>query len=149
MITPLRHAKGGQIDKAVARRWHGVVAIIWMAGHRISGNWVARHGVGGIHGMHRVHATVVVPVPGMVTVIWIMGLHTARARLMAVGHLAGRCLWCEQGHAADHGHLVDREAKRHLELILHDLVVMKLDVGRHQIAQGNAREQHTLACRSD
>lgn len=122
MITPLRHAKGGQVDKAVASRWHGVVAIMRIAGHRVSR----------IHGIHGIHAAVVMA--RIVDMARIMGLHAARARLMTVGHLAGRRLWREQGQPTDHGHLIDGESKRHLKLVLHDLVVVKLDVGWHQIA---------------
>ena len=40
--------------------------------------------------------------------------------------------------------MLGRVAERHLQLILHDLVVMEFDVPRHELGLGQAHEQDAL-----
>ena len=67
------------------------------------------------------------------------------AHLQTIGAFAHWRRWCEQLLAADQTHRILREAKRLLEVVLHHLVVMKLEIGCHQIGALHAHQQQALA----
>ena len=65
--------------------------------------------------------------------------------LETVGALTQRCRGCQQPLAAHQGHLIGGEPKRHLEVVFHHLIVVKLEIGTNQIAALDAHQQEALA----
>ena len=65
--------------------------------------------------------------------------------LETVGAVAHRCRRCQQPLAADQGDLIGGEPKRHLEVVFHHLIVVKLEIGTNQIAALDAHQQEALA----
>ena len=98
---------------------------------------IGDHRIGG-HG----HVTMVM----VMAIVWI---HAAGAGLMAVGDRPLRGQRRQQGRPADHGDLLNSETEGFLEPVLHDLVMVELDVRRHEIGLGDAHEQHALSGRLD
>jgi len=67
------------------------------------------------------------------------------AHLQTIGAFPRRGRWGEELLAANQTHRILREAKRLLEVVFHHLVVMELEVGRHQIGALHAHQQQALA----
>ena len=77
-------------------------------------------------------------------VIMATGHGRADRRLVAVGDLAGRSGRRQQRCPADEREVLGGVAERHLQLILHDLVVMKLDIPGDELGLRHAHEQDAL-----
>ena len=70
--------------------------------------------------------------------------HRPDGRLVAVGHLTGGGRRRQQRRPADEREVLGRMTEGHLQLILDDLVVVKLHVGRYEPRLRHAHQQHAL-----
>ena len=77
-------------------------------------------------------------------IVVVMAVLAAGTGLVAVRDLPRRCLRGQQLRPADHRHLLDREAEHRLQLVLHDLVVVELQVRRHQVRLRHTGQQQAL-----
>ena len=77
--------------------------------------------------------------------LWRSLYRLTTAHLQSIGAFPLRSRWCEELLAADQTHRVLREAKGLFEVVFHHLVVMELEIGRHQIGALHAHQQQALA----
>ena len=103
------------------------------------------------HGLHHtvISHDMVMTMAGVIHLgdhhLWCSLYRLTTAHLQSIGAVPLRSWWCEELLAADQTHRVLREAKGLLEVVFHHLVVMELEIGRHQIGAQHTHQQQALA----